>query len=276
MVRFPAVREAIATSVRSSRPAALGLLRLGATLARRGPIAAVAFAASALTTLILAVVALVVARRPSTDAPIHLVPELASSALAWGGGFLLVFAAAASALRRDRVDGTRRLFALRAASLRAYLVARLGGLVLLLLGVVGGGTLVVGLVAICAARAGVGRTAQATLAAAVFAVAFALVMAPIAFAAVGARRGVSGYFTLLALVVGPALLVSSLGAALPREARELCAIPSALAALRSALSPGSVDVLRVVRASIALALFSGVALFFVRREVLLLDAERDA
>src|SRR4029079_19532963 len=98
------------------------------------------------TVLVACVVAMLVARR-GPDAPLHTVPIVASSAVAWGGGFLLAFGAAAHALRRDRTDGIQHLLVARTTSLRAYVLARIGGLAVLLSALVGGGTLVVGIVA---------------------------------------------------------------------------------------------------------------------------------
>ncbi len=227
---------------------------------------------SALTILVLAVVALSFVAR-GAQAPVHDVPLLASSLIAWGGGFLHAFSASASALRRDRTEGVRHLFVSRTTSLRGYILARVGGLAALLSIVVGGGTLLIGTVAILAATRGhtVLKTAHATFAAVLFSVAFAVVVAPIAFAALGARSRVSGYFFLLMILVLPETLTWALSSGVPSEVLELCAIPSALAALRSSLSPGSVDLFRCVRALIALGVFVAIGLFFVRRDVVLLE-----
>ena len=121
------------------------LLALGMSLARRGilPVASIAICVS--TTFALSLVTGVLSSR-GPQAPAHDVPLLASSALAWGGGFLLAFAAAAHALRRDRAEGIRALFVARTTSLRGYLLARVGGLAVLIALCVAGGTLVCGLV----------------------------------------------------------------------------------------------------------------------------------
>jgi hypothetical protein len=229
---------------------------------------------SAVTALAFVVLGVVLARR-GPDAPVHDVPILASSALAWGGCFLHAFSASASVLRRDDATGIRHLFVGRTASLRGYLAARVGGLALVLGAVAAGGTLLAGAAAALAARspAMVGRTLQATGAGVVFALAFGFVLAPIALAALGARKRLSGYFALLLLLIVPALLVSAIGDLVPTEASELCSVPTALAALRGALAPGTVDGLRVVRALAALLLFAMLGFFFVRREVILLELE---
>ena len=259
------------------RPRLATLLRFGASLARRGLMSWISLAVSALTAFAFAVLGIVLARR-GQDAPVHDVPLLASSSLAWGGGFLHAFSASASALRRDDTSGIQHLFVGRTASFRGYLAARVGGLALVLGAVAGGGTLFAGGAAVLAARsnAAVGRTLQATAAGFVFALAFACVLAPVALAALGARKRLSGYFTLLLLLVVPAFVVSAVDDFVPTEAAELCSVPTALAALKGALAPGTVDGLRFLRAVVALLVFASVGFFFVRREAILLERERES
>ncbi len=259
---------------RRARAGVASLLSLGASLARRGPLAVISMTISALTVLALCVLAFAFARRGG-DAPVESVPVLASSAVAWGGAFLQAVAISAGALRRDRVEGIRHLFVTRTASPNGYVLARVGGLAAVLATVVGGGTLIVFAAALVgAARAhAVGRTIHSTLGAVVYALAFAAVIAPVAFAALGARTRLSGYFFLLLVLVLPEILANALTGPLPSEVTELCAIPSALAALRSALAPGNVDVLRFLRALVAVAIFAGVAIYFVRRDVLVAESE---
>jgi hypothetical protein len=234
------------------------LLAIGVHLARRGPMAVLAIGVSALTTVALAVVAIVIARK-GAHAPVYDVPLVASSALAWGGGFLHAFATSAHALRNDRNDGVRHLLVARTTSLRGYLTARVGGLAAILALVVGGGTLVCGVVATLAAmRVGaVPKTLQATLASVVFAVAFSAVIAPVAF--------------LIGVLVVPEVLATALTGPLPESVTEVLAIPSALGALRSALAPGGLDPLRAVRALVALGVFAAVCTFLVRRDVVALE-----
>ncbi|MBX3220198.1 MAG: hypothetical protein KF795_06735 [Labilithrix sp.] len=268
------LRPAPPSSSARGRVGLVALIALGASLARRGALAVLSMAISALTAVALAVVALAFARRGG-DAPIDSVPILASSAIAWGGGFLHAVSASATAIRRDRADGIRHLFVTRTTSLRGYLVARVGGLALVLAAAVGGGTLLVSAVAVLAATQthAVLRTVHATLSAVAYALAFAAVIAPVAFAALGARTRFSGYLVLLLILVGPELAANMLSSSLPSEVTELFAIPSALAALRSSLAPGSVDPLRLLRALVALAIFAGTALVFLRRDVLVAGTE---
>lgn len=251
------------------------LLSLGISLARRGILASVSIGICALTVAVMALVAVVFATRP--NAPIHDLPILASSALAWGGGFLLAFAAAAHAFRRDRTEGVRALVVARTRSLRGYLVARVGGLAALVALVVAGGTLICGLVAVIAAAkvASVPRTLQATAAAVVFAIAFAAVVAPVAFAALGARSRIGGYVFLLAIVTLPELVVSGMGSSIPASVADVLSIPSALAALRSGIAPGTAEIGRSLRALVALLFFIALAIAFVRRDAIRVEQEEE-
>jgi hypothetical protein len=250
---------------------------LGATLARRGPMAIASFVVSALTVVVLALLGLGFARRDD-GAPVHDVPLLASSALAWGGGFLHAVAASSGAFARDRTVGIRQLFVTRTTSIRGYVVGRVGGLAAWLWIAVGGGTLAVSAITVLGATRpdAIPRTVEATIASLAFASAFALVLAPVAFATLGARSRGAGYLALLAVVVLPELVVEVLTGPLPSEVTELCALPSALAALRSSLAPNGFDLLRFVRALVALAVFSAVAMFFARRGAALLEREPEA
>lgn len=252
------------------------LLALGASLARRGLLAAIAIGVGVVTVLVACIVAASVARRGG-DAPVHTVPIVASSALAWGAGFLLAFGSAAHALRRDRAEGVQHLLVARTTSLRAYVLARIGGLAAVIAAIVAGGTLVTGLVAAIASVrvAAVPRTLQATLAALAFSLAFSLVLAPLAFAALGARSRAGGYFFMLLVVVVPEMFAGMLGKVLPESITEVIAIPSALAALRSALAPGSADGWQALRALVSLALWVLFASSLVRRTVVGLDRGED-
>lgn len=250
----------------------LPLLALGMTLARRGILPVASIVICIITALGLSVVAVMLASR-GPRAPAHDVPLLASSALAWGGGFLLAFSAAAHALRRDRTDGIRGLFVTRTTSLRGYLLGRVGGLAVLIALLVAAGTLICGLAATAAASraASVLRILQATGAGIVFAIAFGAVVAPVAFAALGARSRIGGYVFLICVVTLPELLVLGLGSALPESIADVLSIPSALNALRSSLAPGTEDLYRAARAIVALTLVVGLATMFVRRDAILVE-----
>lgn len=246
------------------------------SLARRGILATVSIGICVLTIAIVALVGVAFGTR-GAKAPVHDIPIVASSALAWGGGFLLAFAAAAHALRRDRTEGVRDLVLARTRSLRGYLVARVGGLAVLLALLVAGGTLICGVVAVIAAAkvASVPRTLQATGAAMVFSIAFAAVVSPVAFAALGARSRMGGYIFLLALVTIPELVVGSLGSSIPDGLADVLSIPSALAALRSALAPGTAEIGRSLRALVAILFFIAFAVAIVRRDAARIELEEE-
>lgn len=261
---------------RLARVASRSQLALGVSLARRGVLSGISLAIGGATTVALMGLAASYAKR--LDAPVDAVPGLAASALAWGAGFLLAFSASARVLRRDTKDGLRHLHRARGLGSLPYLFTRVGGLAALLAIVVAGGTALVGLAALVAgARVGaLGRVAHATGAAVVYALAFSLVIAPLAIAAVGARSRMGGYFFLAVVLFAPDLAVDWLDAMLPPGAAELFAIPSALSALRTALAPGSVDGLRAARAAVALALFGALALALVARELRTVDRDTEA
>lgn len=244
------------------------LVWLGAALARRGVATTAALVVAILTVVLFVVLALALAVRGG-DAPVHDVPILASSALAWGAGFLIAVAVAMNCFARDRADGIRDLFVLRAGSSNAYLTARLGGLAAVLILVVGGGTVICGTCAILGAvRVGVVlRTFQATVASVVFAIAFAAIVAPLAFVSLASRSRLRGYGLLLALLVLPEILAAGLRDVLPAEITDVLAIPSALAALRAGLAPHTASLFRVVRALVALGVFGAVFAFVLRRDV---------
>jgi hypothetical protein len=204
---------------------------------------------------------------------VHTVPIVASSALAWGAGFFHAIRTAAHAHRRDRTERVQHMLDAQTTSLRAYLIARIGGLAAVIAAVVAGGTLLTGLVALAASTkpGGVPRTLLATAAVFVFSLALAAVVCPLACAALGARSRVGGYFFLLFVIVLPELFAGLLSGWLPESLLEVIAIPSALATLRSALAPGTLDALRTMRALVAIALWVLFASVLVRRTVAMLD-----
>ena len=242
------------------------------TLARRGILPTASIIICISTAMALAAITGVLASR-GPQSPAHDVPLLASAALAWGGGFLLAFAAAAHALRRDRAEGIRELIVSRTTTLRGYLLARVGGLAALIALCVAGGTIFCGLVGIAAAAhaAAVLRMLHATGAGVAYSIAFSAVVAPVAFAALGARSRIGGYVFLICVVTIPELIVGMMGSALPESVADVLSIPSALAALRSSLAPGTVDLARFARAVIALTVVVAFAMYLVRRDAIVID-----
>ena len=250
----------------------LTLLAFGVSLARRGALSVFSIIVCALTAVGLGILAITLALGSGEHPPVYDVPLLASGALAWGGGFLHAFGSAAHALRKDRESGIRELVVTRTASLDGYLWARVGGLAAMIAITVGGGTLFASIVSMFAAGAShaVGRTVHTTVAALSFAMAFAIVIAPLAYAAVGARSRVGGYLFLIGVVVVPEIVASGLSRFLPHALTEVLSIPSALFALRAALTD-EIDLFRVVRALVALSAFVALAMLLVRREAIVLE-----
>jgi hypothetical protein len=251
-----------------------GLLALGGALAGSGPLAKLGTGVAALTTFGTMTLCFVVA--PS-DKPATLLsmPGLASSALAWGAGVLVAFAASAHAFRRDREQGIRALVRARGQTDTAYLWSRVAGLGLRLLGLVGGGTLAVGALTILLARSTVIalHAAEATGAAFVFAVVFGGTLAPLAIATLGARSRAGGYVLLVVLLAVPELVQGWSAQMLPAGWGELASIPGALLALRGGLNPQDLDPMRVLRAGSVLALIVAIALVLARAQLARADAE---
>jgi hypothetical protein len=205
------------------------------------------------------------------------VPGLTASVLAWGAGVLLAFGVASQVLRRDRDQGIRALVEARRGGASTYLTARVGGLVALLAGIVGGGTLLTGIAALAiAGRGSILRVAQASGAAMVYALAFALTLGPVAIATLGARSRAGGYLWLLLVLILPELFQGWTDQILPYEWRDLGSIPGALGVLRSALSPPGADLGRFVRAFVVLAAVTVVATLAIRAQLARVDSEARA
>jgi hypothetical protein len=252
-----------------------GLLALGVALARGGVMAKIALGIAGITVFLALTVPIALARdelRP----PLAIVPAVAASALAWGAGVILAFAGAAHALRRDHDQGIRALLTARGANPDRYVWGRVGGLALLLAIVVGGGTLVIGAVSILSARAsGVAlETAQGTVAALVYALAFSVVLAPVSMAALGARSRMGGYAWLLAIVFLPELFEGATATLVPRTWNDVVSIPAALSSLRGSLMPSHVDPMRLARSVIVLSFVAVFCMLIVLRQTDGVDAEK--
>lgn len=245
---------------------------LGIALARRGPLAIASIAIGVLTTFAMIVGAFVLAARGGRS--LAQLPGVTASALAWGAGVMLAFAASTRALRRDKDDGVRALVRARGGSTPAYVGGRIAGLVVLVAIVVAGGTLIAGVASTALASSGnVARVAKGAGAAVVYALAFSATIAPVALAALGARSRIGGYFALVSVLVLPELFGRWTAQMLPRGWHELTSIPAVLGALRAALTPGTFDVATLLRASVVLAAIAAVATVIVRTQVARVDAE---
>jgi hypothetical protein len=137
--------------------------------------------------------------------PSDALPIVASSAIAWGAGATLAFAASLRAFPRDKEEGIVALLRARGIGPSEYLWGRTAGLALVLAGAVGGGTLVACL-AFLLAMGPSGHAVRATAGALAYAVAFALAIAPLALATLGGRSRPGGYLTFVAVLALPELL----------------------------------------------------------------------
>jgi hypothetical protein len=234
-------------------------LALGMWLTTRGALVRASLALTALGAL--GSIAAAVATRGTPT--LHEVPGLASMAFAWGAGTMLAFGGAQRALFSDRERGIVALARVRGVGIAGYTRGRVGGLVVILALAIGGGTLVAGLAATAVAGGARHAVARASVAALVYALAFAATIGPLAMAALGARSRAGGYFGLLAVLVLPELLAPWTGALLPKGWRELTSIPAALEALRTGVQSAGPAVLHAVRAMVALVAVALGSLLFV-------------
>jgi hypothetical protein len=244
------------------------VLALGFFLARRGVTAAIGLVLTLGCVAGFSGLALVFARRGRL---LHMpsVPLLASSVLAFGVGILVAVAASSRVFRRDEDQGIRALLCARGVTTTGYVIARVAGIAAVLACLVGGGSALVGLVATLSAhgRQSALHTAQTSVAAVAFGVAFAVTFAPVALATLGARSRATGYLTLLAILIVPDLLEPTLRHVVAPAWIEVCSIPGALLALRASLgSSGGCSLF--LRAIVALLVIIVVALVVVRAELL--------
>jgi hypothetical protein len=214
----------------SRRARSAALVVFGAWLASRGALAMTGLVVTGLIGLGAAIAALL-----SSATRAALLPDLASSAIAWGGGVMLAFGASLRALRVDREQGVAQLVAARGGTLRDYVRGRVGGLIVVLAVAVGSCTALACLAAIAATHGRRG-VAPSSAGAVVYALAFAVTMGPVAIAALGARTRAGGYLSLLAVLVVPELRAPFTRRLLPPGWHELTSIPAALAAVRSGVA----------------------------------------
>jgi hypothetical protein len=247
-------------------------LALGIWLTTRGAVVRASLALAALGALG-SIAAALAARGTAT---IGVIPGLASMALSWGAGTMLAFAGAQRALVRDRERGVVALARTRGVGVAGYTRGRVGGLVVMLVLAVGGGTLVAGLAATAAAGGAKHAVARASVAALVYALAFAATLGPLAMAALGGRSRAGGYLALLAVLVLPELLAPWTGALLPKGWRELTSIPAALEALSVGVQSAGPAVVHAARATIALVAVIAGSLLFVHARLSLEPLRGDA
>jgi hypothetical protein len=249
---------AIATSSGAPSPSRRELFALGLSLVRSRASVIVASIFAVLVTLAIASIAAMMAARGRVTAAG--LPGLGAEVLAWGPGMLVAFGGAVRALRNDAEHGIHALVLGRGVPFRRFMTARLSSLAAFIAIATSLGTLAIAIAATLGARSPVlmGAAMQTGFAGIVHSILFGAVIAPIAFATLGARSIGRGYVLLLLVLVVPELFRLSMHD-LPPEWTELLSIPSALATARKALSPGAVDPMRALGAILVLAVVASIA-----------------
>ncbi len=266
-----------------------GQLALGTKLSGEGIAARLIHALGGVIALGFAIFAARVARRDGAASLADAV-ALSSTALAWVAGLLFVLGAATQGMARDRGRGISALYRLHGVSQQRYLVVRALALGLRLLRMIAFGSLFVALVGAAAAP----RTAQVLAAARgwaaclVYALAFALVVAPLAAAAggspsadepplssggawslrgqrAGRPRG-RGLVVLALVLLFPAIVRMATAGLVDPGWRAVFGIPSALSALR-ALVLGAGDVPLALHAAVVLLVMAALGAALLRAQV---------
>lgn len=247
------------------RGRARALFALGLTRAWEGVLPKISVVLALIITLFMLGIALTSARRPVDLS--HVAPATASI-LAWGAGVLIAFAGAVRMFERDRTDGIRVLLDARGRGVMSYVVARAGGLALLLFVPVALGSTLTGLAAAAAATEW-SRTVEAlqgTIAALAYSVAFAAILAPVAIAALGARSRAGGYGLLFLVLVFPAALSGVTAKIVPEPWGGLVSIPGVVDGVRDGLMP-PIDPLQTLRALLVLLILGGIAVAVIRGQL---------
>jgi len=237
-------------------------LALGTWLAARGAMAGLGIALAIVGALASVVAAVAV----SGNVAAAELPLVESSAIAWSAGVILAFGAAVRALRHDREQGVAALVRARGASVGGYVRGRVGGLVVVLAVAVGGATLVAGIAATSVAHPPL-MAVRTSVAAIVYALAFAATLGPVAMATLGSRTRAGRLLTLLAVLALPELLSPWTGALLPHGWHELRSIPAALAAVRAGVVAPTAMAVPMARALAGLAAVVAVSLVVIAARV---------
>lgn len=235
--------------MRSSVP--MRFLLTGARLATAGLAAKAAIALTVVLALVFAGKGAQIAHSGDLTALRPLL-ETTAAALLWGPGVLFAFPTALRAFVQDARTGVRALVVLRGGSEASYLVYRIGGLASAMALSLGSAALFVGAACAWAARDGdvLGGTLAAAAAAFVHVTFGSVLVATVAFAAVGARTRAGGYLRFLAWLVFPGFALALVGA--PPALREIGSIDEVLATLRGALArPAWSEVARGCRSFVA-------------------------
>ncbi len=231
-------------------------LALGVWLASRGAVARSGVVLAAVGAVAAAAVTAAASGRAAAR-----MPWFTAEIVAWGAGVTVAFGGALHALRRDRDEGVVALARARGTRAAAYVQGRVGGLAIVVAATAGAPTLAAGIVAASLARP-TGLALQVTVGALAYVLAFAATIAPVAFAALGARSRVAGYLSLVAVVGLPEILAPWTSQALPRGWSELTSIPAALSAVGGAFASTGAA-LHAARALVGLLAVAAAALVVV-------------
>jgi hypothetical protein len=220
------------------------------------------------------VVAAAVLSRGSAHAPFAELQVIASSALAWGCGFLIALGASWRILRTDAEEGIFSLVRTRGVSLDGYLLARIGGVATCVLVAVAGGVLITALACIAfSTPSQIPRTIHASVATLAYAIAFSICAAPLAMAALGARSRGAGYAILFLLLIIPDLAAPWTSDVVPYAWRDVVSIPRMLAAIRGSLLV-RVDAYALARGAVAVCIVAGLCTLLARVQLRVLANDR--
>ncbi len=257
----------VAPGVRTGRQRFLSIVALSVARAREGILVKASLVLALAMTTGALVVAALIAHKTADPTTLGQVPLAAAVALAWAAGVLVAFSASSGALVRDQKQGTSQLIASRGATPLTYVTGRALGLGLLLFVVSGSGAIAAALGEAITAPRGALVIARGLVAGLGFALMFALAVAPLSLAALGARSRAGGYFVLLLVLVLPELFVGSMDRLLPEGWGNLASVPSALSAFAGGLSPGSGDPARAIRAFVVIVIVAVVSTAIVRAQL---------
>ncbi len=240
----------------------------------RGPLAALALMVACLTLLVAMGVVFVVSRIEA-HAPVDLYPHLVAQVLAFGSGLPIAFAGALEAYSRDRSEGVHNLLRESGFDDRGYFRTRALGLFGALFMVVGGGTLLSGVVSAMFARTPklLGQTAIATMGALMFAVSFSLLVGSVALATLAPRGKRMGYIAFALTFLALELLGPWFSMWLPLDFGQIISLRIAFDKVRTGVLPGH-DFGEGLRAFILIAMVSFVALTIARAELLRFERQR--
>jgi hypothetical protein len=216
------------------------ILALGVWLAARGGAVTLGLVLAGLGALAFVAAAVSMRHSNGPDArALAALPVLASTALSWGAGVLIVFGGSMRAVARDQEQGVVALARARGVAPSRYAVGRVGGLALVVATAIAGATLIASIAALWSTGPSA-RDARLSAGALAYGLAFAATVTPVGMATLGGRSRSRGYLAFLAVLVVPELLSPWTAAHLPAGWHELTSIPAALAAVRVGIgSPGS-------------------------------------